>query len=301
MMNIVIAGGTGMIGRALTVLLVNEGYSVTVLTRSKSSNPHQSGLKYVNWGDDNDNWFHAVDGADGIVNLAGENIGSGRWTNDKKNKILESRVTAGKLLTEAVIKANIKPKIFIQSSAIGIYGTSSHNVFTEKSSTGSDYLSGVAKIWEDSSKPVEDMGIKRAVIRTGVVLDPKEGALARMLLPFRLFVGGPIGSGRQWLSWIHLQDEVAAIKFLIEKQLSGVFNLTSPNPVQNAEMGRQIARVLNRPYWMPVPGFALKSILGEMSVLVLEGQKVLPESLLTAGFTFKYPDLPDALKNILGK
>jgi len=300
-MNIVLTGGTGLIGKALAKSFLHDGYSVLVLTRSANPVDPLDGVKYTRWGSSTDEWVTSLSEADAIINLAGENIGSGRWTTGKKNKILESRVNAGKLLTSAVEKLRVKPKIFIQSSAIGIYGTSRDQVFTEQSSTGNDYLAGIAKIWEESTKYIEDMGIKRAIIRTGVVLDINEGALARMLLPFQLYVGGPIGSGTQWLSWIHLSDEVAAIKYLVEKQLSGVFNLTSPNPVQNAEVGRQIAKVLHRPYWMPVPAIALKTILGEMSVLVLEGQKVIPESLLAAGFTFRYPDLLEALKNIFNK
>ncbi len=297
-MNIVIAGGTGLIGRALSVSLLKDGYTVTILTRAELPRSPLDGVKYIRWGEKSDAWIDELTGVEAIINLAGENIGSGRWTATKKKKILDSRVNSGKMLVRAIENLNTKPEIFIQSSAIGIYGTNTDQVFSENSPTGNDYLAGIAKIWEDSSKPVDEMGVKRAVIRTGVVLDKNEGALARMILPFKLFMGGPIGSGKQWLSWIHLQDEVEAIKFILERKLTGIFNLTSPNPVQNAEMGMKIGNVLHRPYWMPVPALALRAVLGEMSTLVLDGQKVIPDALLSAGFTFKYPLLYDALQNI---
>ncbi len=202
-------------------------------------------------------------------------------------------------MIDAITRAAHKPIHFVQSSAIGIYGVNLVESFTEESPHGTDYLSGIARIWEDSTEAVEQMGIIRSVIRTGIVLDSREGALARMLLPYRLFIGGPIGSGRQWMSWIHLKDEVRAIYHIISNHLGGVFNLTSPNPVRNREMGLTIAETLSRPYWMPVPGFALKAMFGEMSTLVLEGQKVLPDRLLESGFEFEYPHLSVALKDIL--
>lgn len=169
----------------------------------------------------------------------------------------------------------------------------------ESSPAGRDFLAGVAVDWENSSAGVEQCGISRAIIRTGVVLDSHEGALTRILLPYRLFVGGPIGSGRQWISWIHLHDEVRAIRFILENRLQGIFNLTSPEPVTNAVLGEQIAGILHRPDWLRVPPLALKLFLGEMSTLVLDGQKVLPKRLLEHGFTFEYPQIGPALQHIL--
>lgn len=298
-MNILIAGGTGLIGSALSRNLISNGHQVTILTRGAGS-LHQ-GADAIHWdGRTRAGWAERVGQVDAIVNLAGENIGSGRWTPAKKDSILRSRLEAGKVLAEVAGDILNREGIFLQASAVGYYGVSEQATMTENSPAGRDYLAGVAVQWEDASATVEALGIKRAVIRTGIVLDPGEGALARMLLPFRLFAGGPLGSGRQWMSWIHLVDEVNAIRFILENKLVGNINLTAPNPVSNADFGKAIARALHRPYWMPVPGFALKLLLGEMSTLVLDGQKVLPDRLIEAGYTFKFPKLDGALSDLLG-
>ena len=300
-MKVLISGGTGLIGGALIQQLLKNGHQVVCLTRSAKEYTSQSGMDYLVWnGTKSGGWMERVGSTDVIINLAGDNLGSGRWTMKKKQRILQSRLDAGFALSEFAIQSDEKPKIFIQSSAIGIYGTDLLVEKKESSQPGHDYLTEVAKEWEHSSIAVEQVGITRAIIRTGVVLDRKEGALSRMLLPFQMFIGGPIGNGKQWLSWIHLMDEVGAIQFIMEKGLGGIFNLVAPKPVTNAQMGKAIAKVLHRPFWFPVPGFLLRLALGEMSTLVLDGQKVLPARLTEAGYEYKFPDLESALRDTLG-
>ena len=236
---------------------------------------------------------------DVVINLAGENIGAGLWTKARKERILNSRLDAGRALVAAIEKCINKPKLFIQASAIGIYGTSETEEKNEASPLGNDYLAGIGRQWEDSTRAVEAMGLVRAIIRTGVVLDMKEGALPKILLPFRLIVGGRLGSGRQWFSWIHMDDEVGAILHILRNGTGGIFNLTSPNPVTNNDLAKIIGRVLYRPNWFSVPGFILKLILGEMSILFWMGRKFLPAHLLVAGYQFHFEQIEDALKDIL--
>lgn len=299
-MKIVISGGTGLIGRAFIQSRLNDGDEIIVLSRTQK-NGLAGNIHYINWdaktlGD----WISAIDGADVIVNLAGENIGKKRWSAAQKEKILSSRVDASKLLVKAVEKSAKKPALFIQASAIGIYGTDLHKSFDENSQNGSDYLASVGEAWEKAVQGLAIPGVRTVVTRFGVVLDKNEGALPRMVLPFRLFSGGPLGSGQQWISWVHLDDVIGALNYIIEnKGLSGVFNITSPKPLRNAEFGKQLAMVLNRPYWFPVPGFMLRMVLGEMSTLVLDGQKVEPKRLLDAGYVVKYADLMPAISDIL--
>jgi len=245
-------------------------------------------------------WGGLVENVDAIVNLAGENIGSGRWSAKKKEKILRSRLNASEAILDALKMSEKKPRLLIQASAVGYYGTNLEKAFTEKDVAGNDYLSQLALEWEQSTQPVEEFGVSRIVIRTGVVLSPRGGVLKQMVLPFKLFVGGSLGSGKQWISWIHEEDEVRAIYFLLQSEnISGTFNLTSPNPVTNAEFERALAKTIHKPYWFPVPGFMIKALFGEMSMLVVDGQKVMPEALLKRGFAFKYLELESALKDIL--
>jgi len=298
-MKTVIAGGTGLIGKALCRRLLDREVQVTVLTRSPDRVDTVPGVRYVRWGKSSHEWYTELDGADTVVNLAGENMGSTRWSHKRKHELLQSRVETGNQLVQAIDHVRQRPIQFIQASAVGIYGTSLLATFDESAPTGKDTLAGIAQLWEDSSLEVENYGIIRTIIRTGIVLDAHEGALARMLLPYRLFAGGPIGSGRQWMSWIHLSDHINAILHIITHHLDGIFNLTAPNPVRNREFGLTIAETLSRPYWFPVPAFALRLAFGEMSVMVLEGQKVVPARLLETGFEFQFPHISLALKDVL--
>ena len=259
-------------------------------------------VKIVNWDAKTaEGWANLADGAYAIINLAGENIGSGRWTERKKRRILESRLNAGGAVVQAVEQAESKPKVVVQASGIGIYGNRDDEILDESSLPGSGFLVEVAKPWEESTRKVESVGVRHVIIRTGVVLGADGGFLSRVLLPFRLFMGGRLGSGHQWIPWIHLDDEVRAIVFLIEKEnLRGVFNLTAPNPLTSKDFFRLLGRVMRRPSWLPVPGFALRLLLGEMAKeLILSGQRAMPKRLLDSGYEFEYPDAESALREIL--
>lgn len=301
-MNIIIFGGTGMIGRALSRQLVESGHVVKVLTRSSAPQGLAEGVTAVRWdGTTTAGWEEEARWADAMINLVGENIGAKRWTVERKQAILESRLKAGQAISAAV-QAGARPKVILQASAVGYYGTSFTDNFYERSKPGHDFLAKICVDWEASTSSVEAAGVRRVILRTGVVLDRREGALARMLLPFRLYAGGPLGSGRQWISWIHLTDEVNAIQFLLENSAAkGAYNLAAPNPVTNAVFGRALGKVLRKPYWLPVPAFALKFMLGEMSSIVLDGQRVVCERLNNAGFKFKYHEIEPALRNLLIK
>lgn len=300
-MNILISGGSGLIGQALSEYLHANGDEVTIISRTPKKAVESGKSQEISWDDlSGPNGFLSRKIVDVVINLAGENIGSGRWTAKRKEKILESRLFASDMLVNAIRQTANKPGLFIQSSAIGYYGTDKEQPFDETSPPGNDFLAGVAQKWESSSLVIEEMSIRRVVIRTGVVLSIQGGALPRMLLPFHFFIGGPLGTGRQWVSWIHIEDEIRAIKHVIDKKsISGAVNLTSPNPVTNAEFGRTISRVMKRPCWLPVPAFALNTVLGEMSVLVLEGQKVRPGKLEETGFKYSFPNLGEALQDLL--
>ena len=310
-MNVLITGGTGLIGRALSTDLLAAEHRVTVLTRDpeKRADGLPSGVIPVRWdGQSPEGWSHLIDESDAIINLAGQSIAgeslfailTRRWTEEQMKRIRQSRLYAGNTLVAAIRMANKKPAVFIQASAVGYYGPRGNEVVSESAEAGTDHLADICQSWEDSTREVEQMGIRRAIIRLGLAFTTAGGILPVMLLPFRLFVGGPLGSGKQILSWIHIQDVVKAIRFLLENQdAQGAFNLSAPNPVSNAEFGRIAARVLRRPYWFPVPGFALKLVLGEKSSLVLDGQRTIPQRLLGAGYEFKFADLDRALEDLL--
>jgi hypothetical protein len=307
-MRVIITGGTGLIGRALAQELSGGGYEVVLLSRR----PDQAiglpaGVRAERWdGRTATGWGSLVEDAAAIVNLAGENLAGEsllprRWTSARKDRIVRSRLDAGKAVVEAVEAAATKPRVVIQSSGIGAYGPHLDEELTEEAPIGSDFLSALASEWEASTSAVEALGVRRAVIRIGVVLNRSGGALTRLLLPFRLFAGGWFGSGRQWLSWIHTADLVAAIRFLIEDpRASGVLNLTAPQPLTGRDFGRAIGRVMGRPAFLPVPAIALRLAFGEVSTVVIDGQRVLPSRLLDLGFRFRFPDADTALRDLLG-
>lgn len=301
---IIIGGATGFIGRPLALSLAGEGYEVAVLTRSRDKARALFGDQAVavEWdGRTSRGWLDLAGSATAIINLAGENIGAGRWTNKRKQRIVASRLDAGKAVMDSLRRAAGRPKSLIQASAIGFYGPRSDEELDETSPPGDGFLAGMVKEWESATREAEDLGIRRIVIRSGLVLGRDGGVLPRFLGPFRFFVGGPLGSGNQWLSWIHRDDEIAAVRFLLERpQLAGVFNLTAPGPVTMKEFARSLGRVMKRPSWFPVPAFLLRWLFGEMAdETLLSGQRVLPSALLKAGYEFLYPDLGGALEAIL--
>jgi uncharacterized protein len=260
-----------------------------------------TGVRAVGWdGATAQGWGALADGADAIINLAGESIGDGRWTAERKARIVSSRVNAGQAVSAAIQSARQKPQVLIQSSAVGYYGPQHDELLDETAPAGQDYLARVAEQWEASSQAVEAHGVRRVIIRTGVVLSPAGGALPRLVLPFRFFVGGPMGGGKQWLPWIHMADEVGAIRFLMDRpDAQGAFNLAAPNPVTNATFAHTLGRVMRRPALIPVPAFVLRLLLGEMATVVLDGQRQVPKRLLRLGYTFKFPALEPALRDLV--
>ncbi len=308
-MRVVIAGGSGLIGSELTKTLATSGDEAVILSR----NPQRvvglpPGANAVLWdGKTLGEWAQYIENSDAIINLTGENLSGesfppSRWTSERKALLVKSRVDSGLVLSQAVEKAANKPAVFVQASGIGFYGTRQDKTLTEMDVAGDDFLANLSKAWEASSQPIETMGVRRVVVRNGVVLSTKGGALPSILLPYRLYVGGRLGDGRQVYSWIHLADEASAILFLIRNPGSrGAFNLVSPNPMTNDEFGRAIGKVMHRPHYFPVPGVAMRLALGEVAEMVLEGQSVKPQKLQEAGFNFKFPLLEDALTDLLRK
>lgn len=304
-----IIAGTGMIGRTLTVDLLADNHDVTVLSRSPAAyeNAFPAEIHFRKWdGTSAAGWQDAVEGVDAIVNFAGESIAGDhfipdRWTARKKRRVLESRLLSGRAVVEAVAAASDRPPILVQASAIGFYGPREDEAIYDSESPGDDFLASVCVEWEAATKPVEELGVRRIILRTGLVQTLEGGPLPRLILPFRLYAGGWFGSGRQWWSWIHMADVVRAIRFLIDHDsASGPFNITAPNPLTAKEFGRVLGRVMGRPAYLPVPGFAMRLFLGEVSTIVLDGQRAEPQKLEALGFEFSYPDAESALREILG-
>ncbi|MFS0514224.1 TIGR01777 family oxidoreductase [Nostoc sp. UIC 10607] len=305
-MKVAITGATGFVGSHLVQQLHGEGHRIVVLTRNTAFaqkvfpseafpnleilayTPHASG-----------SWQSVIASCDGVVNLAGEPIGEGRWTSERKQEILNSRKLGTQKIVEAIANANPKPSVLINASAIGYYGTSETATFDETSLSGNDFLAQVCQAWEAEARKVKDAGVRLVILRFGIVLG-NGGALGKMIPPFKLFAGGPIGSGRQWFSWIHIDDLVNLIlQALTKPEIEGVYNATAPNPVRMADLSQTLGQVMNRPSWLPVPAFAIEALLGDGAIVVLEGQQVLPKRTVETGFEYKYPNLQSALTQIL--
>jgi uncharacterized protein (TIGR01777 family) len=302
-MRVIIAGATGFIGRALCREL-QGGYDVVALSRDahKASGVVGRYARVVEWDARTaGGWAREVAGAHAVVNLAGENIGAGRWSRSRKAGILQSRSHGIAAILDAIEVAKRKPKVFIQASAIGYYGSRGAERLDEGSAAGTGFLAEVCRRVEIAAGRIERFGVRVVVIRSGMVLGADGGALPKLMRPFRFFVGGRVGSGRQWVSWISLSDEVRAIRFLIENvKLQGVFNLTAPQPVTMKTFCRTLGGVLGRPAWTVVPGFVLRLALGQMAEeVLLGGQKVMPKRLAEAGFEFEHPQVSDALSAII--
>lgn len=307
-MRVIITGGTGLIGSTLAEDLAADEHDVIVLSRSpdRYAGAFVHDVRIEAWDAETaEGWGHLADGADAIVNLAGESIGGegfipDRWTPDKKRRILESRLNAGKAILQAVRAAEVKPGVVVQSSAIGYYGVHGDEKVTEIDVRGNDFLARICGEWEASTAAVKEMGVRHAVARTGLVLSSEGGVFPRLVLPIKLFVGGPLGSGDQYYSWIHIDDEIGALRFLLDQdEVSGPVNLTAPNPVTNREFTRIVAMVLRRPAFLSVPGFAMRMALGEVAMTALEGQRVIPQKLLNLGYQFQFPELELAVRDLL--
>lgn len=305
---VIVAGGTGFIGAPLCRALAAQGRPVVRLTRRRDGDARPPGgeglVSGVFWdGRTTQGWGHLAEGAAALINLAGENISGGRWTARRKRRILESRVLAATALAQAAVQAARKPGAFLQGSAVGYYGDTGQEPVDESAPHGKGFLAEVCRQWEEASRCVEDAGVRRLVVRTGVVLGRGGGALEKMLPPFRWFLGGPLGDGRQIMPWIHLQDQVNALLFLLDnKRARGVFNLTAPQAASNLEFSRELGRVLSRPSWLAAPAPVLKLLLGEMAVeLLLSGCRAVPARLAEHGFQFSHPELRGALRHLFAQ
>jgi len=307
-MKVAVTGATGFVGSRLVERLQSEGHQILVLTRSAESakrvfpvaafpnveimaySPLESGA-----------WQRSISGCDAVVNLAGAPIAESRWTAERKQEISDSRKLGTRKIVEAIAQANPKPTVLVNSSAIGYYGTSETATFEESAKPGSDFLAQVCQDWEYEAERVKSAGVRPVILRTGIVLG-MGGAIAKMLLPFRMFAGGPIGSGRQWFSWIHRDDLVSLIlQALTQTDMAGTYNATAPNPVRMAELCQALGQVMNRPSWLPVPDFALEALLGDGAQVVLQGQQVLPKRTESSGFQFAYSTVKPALEEILSQ
>jgi uncharacterized protein len=298
-MKVVIAGGTGFIGKKLTDLLQAEGHTVVILTRDDREPSGK--VQFVKWLDKGASPETEISQADAFINLAGVSINDGRWSKTHQEQIYESRMTATDELLRIISSLPEKPSVLVNASAIGIYPASVKTVYTEDSmDRANDFLGKTVQDWENKAKQVEEHSVRAVFMRFGVVLGKEGGALPLMALPYRLFAGGKVGSGEQWVSWVHVMDVVRAIVFALKnEELRGPVNVTSPSPVQMNDFGKTIASVLHRPHWMPVPSFAMKMVLGQKSALVLEGQHVVPQRLIDHGFEFTFPILKRALDDLL--
>jgi uncharacterized protein len=303
-MKIAITGATGLVGTRLVEKLHDKGDRIIVFTRNPNKAqkifpagafPNLEVVEYTP--QESGDWQQKISGCDAVVNLAGEPIAE-RWTQQQKQAIMESRQLGTRKIVEAIAQAREKPQVLVSGSAIGYYGTSETAQFDESSSPGNDFLAEVCKQWEAEAAKVKDLGVRLVILRIGIVL-ANGGALGKMIGPFKMFAGGPIGSGRQWFSWIHRDDLVNLITEAIARnEMTGVYNATAPNPVRMSQLSQTLGEVLNRPSWLPVPDFVLEILLGDGAKVVLEGQQVMPKN--TQGiFNYQYPQLKPALQEIV--
>lgn len=301
LMKIVIAGGTGFVGSALIKLLQENGHELFILTRQPSS--IKDGIHYIQWLHPESQPAQALEGADAFVNLAGISLNSGRWTNKKKKAIYWSRMNATLEIVRIMETLTTKPKVLINASAVGIYPASTEAIYHEEfNDYATDFLGTTVYDWERHAMRAQSLGVRVALARFGVILGRDNGALPPMLLPYKMRIGGTVGSGQQWLSWIHIDDVARAIDFaLTTDSMHGPFNVTAPHAVNMKEFGQTIAGVMNRRHWLPVPSIAMRLALGEQSTLVLEGQHVQPTVLEKYHFPFMFPYLKQALEDLIIK
>lgn len=297
-MKILVSGSHGLVGTALVRSLTDDGHEVMRLVRGERT----FGSPEVEWQPDQGRIdVEHLEGVHAVVHLAGESIASGRWSDDKKRRIRDSRVKGTTLLSDALARLSQPPSVFLSASAIGYYGNRGDELLTEESAPGNDFLASVCKEWEAATRPAVEKGIRTVCARFGIILDPNEGALGKMLPPFRMGVGGRVGDGKQWMSWIALDDVVNGLKFLIEdRSVHGPVNFVAPTPVTNAEFTKTLGRVLKRPTFFPIPAFGLRLAFGEMAdALLLSSQRVEPSVLADKGYKCRWPTLEPALRHLL--
>ncbi|NQD37670.1 TIGR01777 family protein [Permianibacter sp. IMCC34836] len=296
-MHVVMTGATGFLGRALAMALLEQGCELSVYSRDPAKARRKLGGQVAAFSA----WHDAPTQADAVINLAGEPLIGGRWTARKKDRMRASRIGTTHGLVQWMSRMQLRPDVLISGSAVGYYGYSSDQVFNEHDAAGSDFGARLCADWETSARAAEALNVRVCIVRTGVVLHRSGGALKRMLPAFKLGLGGPIASGQQWFSWIHLHDWLSAVLFLLSKNdLSGVFNLTAPQPQRNADFSQALATALGKPCALRVPAFVVKMMAGEGAELLLNGQNVMPNRLLENGFVFSRPDLAHALADVRG-
>jgi uncharacterized protein len=297
-MRLVITGATGFIGRALCDKLLEQGHALILFTRGSPRDANTGTKRWLHWTPGAlREWDVALDGADGVINLAGEPIAERKWTQTQRRRIEKSRIDATHSLVQACAKAKQRPQFLINASAVGYYGPHGDEMITEEIAPGNDFLSVLCRDWEEEAKKAEELGMRVVRLRIGIVLGHGGGALGKMALPFKYFVGGALGSGQQWMSWIHLEDLVGLILQMIDDpRTAGPVNATAPTPVRNKEFCQTLAKVMHRPCWATVPGFALRMALGDMAEMLLTGQRVIPAVAEKSGYRFRYPTLEPALQ-----
>jgi len=297
-MKVAISGASGLIGTALRSSLTSDGHELIALTRRASFSP----LETITWDLDQGRFdASGLEGVDAVVHLAGEPVAK-RWNQERKNAIRQSRVRGTKLLVEGLKSLKNPPKLLVSASAVGFYGDGGDTALDESAPPGEGFLSDVCHEWEKATMEALGLGIRAVCMRTGIVLSTQGGALGQMLPPFKLGLGGPLGSGKQWMPWIHIDDIVGAFRYVMANDdLVGAVNGTSPNPATNADFTKALGRALHRPAVLPVPAFGLELLFGEMAQILLEGQRALPKKLLFTGYEFKYPDLSGALEDVIGQ
>lgn len=289
---------SGLVGKQVARRLAGR-HELLRLVRRASAKPAEATVEFVWDAAGPGAWAPVLETCDAVLNLAGEPIAA-RWTADKKKKIRDSRVHSTRALVQAISALRRRPRVLVNASAVGFYGNRGDELLTETSGPGSGFLTDTCQAWEAEALRAEALGVRVVLLRTGIVLSREGGALAKMLPPFRFGLGGPLGSGRQWMSWIHVDDEARAVVHALENEaVRGAVNLTAPEPARMGEFALSLGAALHRPAVLAAPGFVLKAVLGEMSVLLLEGQRVLPQALEASGFTFEHPALPEALKHLL--
>ena len=303
-MKALIFGGAGFVGRSLTEELLANGYQVCVVTRNRQITVNKLGnnVKVIEWNNKSPlSSTKELQKIDVVINLAGESIGNRRWSDSVKQEILDSRIKTTVAIVTAINNRTIQPKVLINASAIGYYGPHQDEVITEVEAAGQDFLAQVCRAWENEAYKAQSDLTRVVTIRIGVVLG-REGALNRMVMPFKFYLGGPLGTGNQWLSWIHIQDLTSMIGFVIEHQeVTGPINATAPESVRMRDFCKALGKVINRPSWLPAPEFILKIALGQMADMLLHGQRVVPKKAIDAGFEFQFPMLESALKEVLDK
>lgn len=303
---VVVTGATGLIGRKVCARLREKEYQVVVFSRNpqKARQSVPGAAEYVEWSADDPqgSWVGALYGVYGVVHLAGASIFGKRWTADYKKTLYESRINTTRMLVDAIGKLEARPEVLVSGSAVGYYGFRGDEHLDEIASSGKDFLARLTADWENEARRAETYGLRVAEVRTGIVLDDQEGALPLMKMPFQFLIGGPILPGSQWISWVHIDDEVDIVLLALENQhVRGPINATAPEPQRNTDFMKALGQVMGTPSWLPVPGFGLKMLLGEFADNLTHGQRVIPQKALDLGYEFHYPTLPEALTHLLKK